>query len=149
MNHCRTIGENVFLAWLVLTRVANWPRVVLDLLGLSHVLPRTYVMALRDGSSFRVRTASEDAKEVIVVSMTHEYPVDILAALPATAVIVDAGAHIGAFAVRARQLNPQARLFAIEPASANFELLQGNLMRNNPGIGTVVERCALIGPDKT
>jgi tRNA G46 methylase TrmB len=147
MNHYRTIGKNASLAWLVLTRVSNWPRVALDLLGLGRMLPNTYVMALRDGSSFTVRTASEDAKELIVVSLTQEYPDDILATLQSTEVIVDVGAHVGAFAIHAKQLNPKVRLFSLELASANFDLLQENIVRNNLTSGVVSERIALSNFD--
>jgi FkbM family methyltransferase len=44
---------------------------------------------------------------------------------PAT--VVDLGAHVGAFSVRAHQAWPKARIIACEPDSDNFQLLQQNV----------------------
>ncbi len=44
--------------------------------------------------------------------------------------IVDVGAHIGAFAVKAHDLFPGRPVVALEPAIENFRLLERNLERN-------------------
>jgi FkbM family methyltransferase len=50
---------------------------------------------------------------------------------PTQGTIVDVGAHIGAFAVRAALLFPGARVLALEPVRENFDLLEQNLRRND------------------
>jgi FkbM family methyltransferase len=101
------------------------------------------ILTLRDGRSFRVRSDSEDAKEVVVVSLTHEYPDNVIANLSANDVVVDAGAHVGSFAIHAKLLNPKVRLFAIEPSSESYGLLRENIARNNLTSEIIAEQCAL------
>ncbi|MBI4093964.1 FkbM family methyltransferase, partial [Candidatus Kaiserbacteria bacterium] len=43
------------------------------------------------------------------------------------AVVIDAGANIGAFSVFAASLAPQAKIYAFEPTRATFEILKKNL----------------------
>src|SRR5882724_13118836 len=49
---------------------------------------------------------------------------------PALGVIVDVGAHIGAFALKAHERFSGSRVLALEPVQENFELLELNLRRN-------------------
>lgn len=53
--------------------------------------------------------------------------------------IVDVGANIGAFAVIARRMFPQARILCVEPFSGNMELL-----RLNAGHFAILERVAIL-----
>jgi FkbM family methyltransferase len=46
-------------------------------------------------------------------------------------VVVDLGAHIGAFAIAAAQAVPLGHVYAVEPARASFALLTRNLAINN------------------
>ena len=56
--------------------------------------------------------------------------------------VVDAGAHIGVFAVSAAKRTPKGRVIAIEPAESNLEFLRENLRLN--GLSNVaVVPCAL------
>ncbi|GAA2613573.1 hypothetical protein GCM10010399_50540 [Dactylosporangium fulvum] len=55
------------------------------------------------------------------------------AALPADAVIVDVGAHIGLSALCFADRLPDARIYAVEAAPATFECLRRNLERYVPG----------------
>ncbi len=50
--------------------------------------------------------------------------------LPASGVIIDIGAHIGAFALRANTLFPTHRILAFEPVADNFKLLKKNIAIN-------------------
>ncbi|HMO39716.1 MAG TPA: FkbM family methyltransferase [Saprospiraceae bacterium] len=50
--------------------------------------------------------------------------------LPAAGVIIDIGAHIGAFALRANALFPTHRILAFEPVADNFKLLKKNIAIN-------------------
>lgn len=57
-------------------------------------------------------------------------------------VIVDVGAHIGAFAVLAASLWPGGRVFAYEMDDENFSVLEANVT----GKATIhAERCAIVG----
>ena len=46
-------------------------------------------------------------------------------------VIIDVGAHIGAFAAMAARSVPRAAIYALEPARSSFELLEKNLAANS------------------
>lgn len=65
------------------------------------------------------------------------------------AIVVDVGAHYGYFSLFAtKNLGAGARVFALEPARVNFEVLTDNLERN--GIGNVTTRqVALADNDGT
>lgn len=54
--------------------------------------------------------------------------------------VVDVGAHIGVFSVRAARLSAGGRLVAVEPAPANLKFLRRNLMRN--GAKAEIVACA-------
>jgi len=58
------------------------------------------------------------ADEVIISARSEEY-------------IVDAGAHLGFFALYARALNPSVKIVCLEPNEKNFLILQDNISRNN------------------
>jgi FkbM family methyltransferase len=45
--------------------------------------------------------------------------------------IIDAGAHLGLFAIYARALNPKVLIYSLEPEKNNFAILQNNLARNH------------------
>ncbi len=45
-------------------------------------------------------------------------------------VIIDVGAHIGAFSVLASKRSPNARIYAIEPALESYQLLEQNIKLN-------------------
>lgn len=44
--------------------------------------------------------------------------------------ILDVGAHIGVFSLYAKAINPEARVYALEPEKNNFDLLKKNLDAN-------------------
>jgi FkbM family methyltransferase len=70
-----------------------------------------------------VRTATSDLRVAVSCLAAGEY--DNLEA-PSPAVIVDAGANIGASAIYFARRYPHARVFAIEPEQENYELLLRN-----------------------
>jgi len=60
--------------------------------------------------------------------------------------IVDVGAHVGSFALfAATYVAPHSRIFALEPSSENFQVLQQNLSKHTFPI--VTEKCALSSSD--
>lgn len=58
--------------------------------------------------------------------------------------ILDVGAHIGIFSLYAKAVNPQARIFALEPEQSNFTLLKKNVASNSLG-DVKLYRVALAG----
>jgi len=64
--------------------------------------------------------------------------------LPPNPVVVDVGAHIGLFSLKARALWPTARIFAFEPVPATFALLSANLETN--GAHVAAFNLAVSGP---
>jgi FkbM family methyltransferase len=53
--------------------------------------------------------------------------------------IVDVGAHIGAFVLKARSLFPENPIVAVEPVPANYRLLARNVERNACGSTTLLK----------
>lgn len=73
---------------------------------------------------FHVRITDSDVNTYRKIFIGHEYD---LALGRDPQVIIDAGANIGVASVYFALKYPKARLFAIEPEPANFELLQENV----------------------
>lgn len=113
-------------------RVATW------MTGLGR---RGFVWELRSGESFRVRSPL-DAWIVKETWVDRAYDV---AGTPVQDgwTVLDAGAGIGDFAVRAAKAAPSGRVFAFEPAADAFALLEENLARN--GMKNVVARREALG----
>lgn len=86
-----------------------------------------------DGSSFPVRE----------IFLHDEYRLESLR--PAPTDILDIGANVGVFALRAAELFPGVRISAFEPSPRTYELLVQNL-RANPVLGKIdAHRCAVVG----
>lgn len=113
-------------------RVAAW------MTGLGR---RGFVWELRSGESFRVRSPL-DAWIVKETWVDRAYDV---AGTPVQDgwTVLDVGAGIGDFAVRAAKAAPSGRVFAFEPAADAFALLGENLARN--GVKNVVARREALG----
>lgn len=96
------------------------------------------------GISFLYRLGSVDA-----IVLENSYQELRFAADPAdpitTAhpVIVDVGAHIGAFAALAARARPTATIYALEPALTSFKILSANMERNS--LGNVVPLRVALG----
>jgi FkbM family methyltransferase len=79
-----------------------------------------------------VRANSVDAHEAVTVLGGYEYPYAVLKEkLPLQSVVLDIGAHIGAFTVYLQGQRPDLRVYALEPAADNFDLLAANLKLND------------------
>lgn len=72
----------------------------------------------------------------IVREIHNAYPWDLITQYlpPTTRLVVDLGAHIGAFSLRAHHDFPSAIYLAVEPEPDNFALLQRNLAWNKTPI---------------
>ncbi len=88
---------------------------------------------LRDGSSFPVRE----------IFLHDEYRLESLT--PAPKSIVDIGANVGVFTLRAAQLFPGVRISAFEPSPVAYEQLVQNV-RANPALSKIdTHRLAVLG----
>ena len=105
----------------------NWPLHYLNRLGL--LSGSRAELVTRDGVRLRVRTYTSDFRTSRSVMADRSYFFGGVE-LPPDATVIDAGAHIGSFAVLAASRAPQGRVLAFEPEAANFEMLQQNIALN-------------------
>lgn len=94
---------------------------------------------MRDGSILRCRY--QDSGALLSVYIEDEY--DVPVGWSDLRTIVDIGAHIGAFTVRAGLRSPKARILAVEPNPAVFVHLQENVEANRLSPRTSTVRAAI------
>jgi FkbM family methyltransferase len=107
--------------------VRNWPWHYV----VTHVVPRStpLVYRLRDGVELEGRSRTLDVAVLKDVFVHQIYtPEDF--AIRSAWVVVDIGAHIGAFATYAARAADSVAVFAFEPHPENFALLSRNIARN-------------------
>lgn len=81
----------------------------------------TYTLHFRD---------STDESVIEEVLVDQDYKICKRIIKEASEAIIDIGAHIGTFEFFVRSLNHSAPIFAYEPASDNFEVLETNIREN-------------------
>lgn len=104
------------------------------------------VLNLRDGVSIEIRNRGQDRAHVSECLVLYSYDSDPAYRIAETDVVLDVGANIGAFTVRAASLARKGRVVAIEPQVENLQLLESNIRRNGFTNVTVVHG-ALSGSD--
>jgi FkbM family methyltransferase len=129
--------ENVLKTYL---HLENYPSRIGEML---RILPKGETeYRLRKGPRFRVRRYTSDGSCVVDVTRENEY-FKHFGIMPGD-VVVDIGANIGSFSVYAAWLQPTARVLAVEPLQANFDLLKRNSEIN--GLGNLEAiRCGVMG----
>lgn len=100
------------------------------------------VYALRvPGGVIYVRSAGSDRPIVKEIFLENVY--EKFYNLKPNDVVVDVGANIGAFAIKAAlEVAPSGHVFAVEPASSNFHLLERNIRRNSLEESCTAMHCA-------
>jgi FkbM family methyltransferase len=83
-----------------------------------------------NGTIFSLRRNTFDSG-VIIESWWLKSYTRHLKNVPSDAVIIDIGAHIGAFSLLAATKYTQSHIYAFEPSSENFALLNKNIKANN------------------
>ena len=106
----------------LVARVENWPRTLADHLNLAR---GDYICRLRHGPAFEIRGGTDDRHVLFEIFVESIYP----APVHAGDTVVDIGAQIGCYAIRAAAMD--ARVFAFEPFPANFAALQRNIALNH------------------
>lgn len=110
----------------------------MDLLGKTRLAPiasrgfaRLVVpMSLRDGTKLYMRPASTDAYVAREVWGEQSYSRQSVDAAFGGGIVIDIGAHIGAFAIHAVVHRGASRVLCFEPHPLNYDLLQTNVLTN-------------------
>ena len=123
-------------------------KLVFSIFYLRHQGKPTAVMQVEDGVKFKVHVNTSDALMIWEIWKAQVYD-DARIPICAGDVVVDMGAHIGAFAVRAARLAQGGKVYAYEASSKNFALLTENRKLNNLGNlyienSAVSNRCGMM-----
>jgi len=109
--------------------------------------PGEHILELRNGLKFRCRANTPDINQAVAVGLGKEYPEPLLDMLPSGATVLDLGAHIGSFAIRAARLRSDVTIHSYEPSSENLRLLRQNLVLNGLQHRVVTCRAAVADRD--
>ena len=107
-------------------------KLVFSLFYLRHQGKPTALIEIDDGVWFKVHVNTSDALMLWEIWKAKVYD-DVRIPICAGDVVVDMGAHIGAFAVRAARLAQGGQVYAYEASSKNFALLSENRKLNDLG----------------
>ena len=100
-------------------------KLVFSLFYLRHQGKATAVIQVEDGVRFKVHVNTSDALMIWEIWKAKVYD-DARIPICAGDVVVDMGAHIGAFAVRAARSARSGQVYAYEASSKNFALFTEN-----------------------
>lgn len=106
----------------IIRSVRNWKIAILDHAGF---LKQRYVCKMRDGLRFNLRGGTDDRHVLFEIFVRNCYGE---AEINSGAVIIDIGANIGCFSLKAAQT--ALRVLAFEPFPANCDLLRENIALN-------------------
>lgn len=110
--------------------VKNFWNYFFDRLGLFS--DRRVVIKFWNGISYHIETNTNHA--VILNEVWHLGVYDrFLRSLRREEAIIDIGANIGVFSVKAAQWAKSSKVFSFEPFTENFEILKANIALNNLG----------------
>lgn len=123
--------RSVFLNW----RLA----LMMDLLGKTKLAPitsrcvgrLTIPMKLNHGTRLHLRPASTDAYVVREIWGRHVYSHPLVNDALRGGLVVDVGAHIGAFAIHAVVRRKASKVLCFEPHPSNYEVLRRNIVANH------------------
>lgn len=114
---------------------------MLDATGRLPSGPVTYEM--RNGLRYRMRAASADVGVLYETWVLDSYSLPG-SRLPTDAIVVDVGAHVGTFTLRAAREAPMGHVYSFEPTTENSRLLTENVKLNGADNVTVI-RAAMGG----
>jgi FkbM family methyltransferase len=107
-------------------------KLVFSIFYLRHQGKPTAVIEVDDGARFMAHVNTSDALMIWEIWKAKVYD-DVRIPICAGDVVLDMGAHIGAFAVRAARLAQGGQVYAYEASPKNFALLTENRKLNNLG----------------
>ncbi len=120
-EHVRLKNQRFFL-WL--------NKIVFPFLYLQHQDKSAITIDAGDGAHFNVRVNTSDILVIWEIWKAKIYD-DARFPIDADDVVVDIGAHIGGFAVRAARLAHRGEVYAFEASSKNYAMLTENRDLNN------------------
>lgn len=121
-----TIRHKIQTAIETIKLFQNWPKIILGQFG--FISKEGLVYKLRNGFKFKV-SSDNDYSPFIDVWLKKVYiPSDDY--LKECYIVVDIGAHVGAFSVFAATHNKGIRVLSYEPHPENFAILQANIKLN-------------------
>ncbi len=131
----------------IVRSVQNWRTAILDHAGF---LKQRYVCEMRDGLRFNLRGGTDDHHVLFEILITNCYDE---AEISSGAVVVDIGANIGCFSLKAAQT--AGRVLSYEPFPPNYDLLRENIALNkaenievyNVAVGGKAGKSVLFLPD--
>jgi FkbM family methyltransferase len=116
-------------------------KLVFSIFYLRHQGKSTAVIKVDDAAQFKVRVNTSDALMIWEIWKAKVYD-DARIPIRAGDVVVDIGAHIGGFAVRAAKFAHGGPIYSYEASSKNFRLLTENCKLNHL-TNVHIENCAV------
>jgi FkbM family methyltransferase len=104
-------------------------KLIFSFLYLRHQGKSVIVIEVGGGARFKVRVNTSDILVVWEIWRAKVYD-DVRIPISAGDIVVDMGAHIGAFAVRAARLAHRGQVYAYEASAKNYALLTENRQLN-------------------
>jgi len=113
--------------------LSNWPSFFADLVRVRIGLrTKTTVYKLRDGTKFNIHAKSKGLNYVFyTVYIKSEYDGLEKFEIQKNDTIIDIGAHLGFFTVKAAKKAVNGKIYAFEPFSMHFKLLESNIKQNS------------------
>jgi len=113
--------------------LSNWPAFYMDLFrnffGLKN---KSYLYEFRDGTKIKVHPNSLALNLVFyTVFLKDEYDILKRFKLKEHDIIIDIGAHLGFFTIKAAKKAFNGNVYAFEPFSLHYRLLEENIISNN------------------
>jgi len=105
-------------------------KLIFSFLYLRHQGKSAVVIKVDGGARFKVRVNTSDILVVWEIWRAKVYD-DVRIPIGEGDIVVDMGAHIGAFAVRAARLAHRGQVYAYEASAKNYALLTENRQLNN------------------
>jgi len=102
----------------------NWWAVPLPKFG------RSVALELRNGTKYLVRAGTTDLAAVNEAAILNPYLRSPYIVLPEDATVIDIGANIGAFTMQVARRCPRGRILAVEPVSANVQMIEAQIALN-------------------
>ncbi len=111
-------------------RIRNWPTAIGQ--QFRHRNEGVCELSFRDGLEIAYRPATEDWETVKEVMLDGVYAVALsyLQNQKGNLAVLDLGANIGLFSLRAAQCAPHSPVYAFEPAAKNVAMMEMNLRLN-------------------
>ena len=91
---------------------------------------KSVALELRDGTKYLVRAGTTDLAAVNEAAILNPYLRSPYIVLPKDATVIDIGANIGAFTIQVARRCPRGRILAVEPVSANVQMIEAQIALN-------------------